>query len=118
MITCSKIVGSMSSGLVLCLSLSGGTQAASDPCVNKKAGQSSIVQCGEEKRQGIDTIKGEVLRMEGNNYVVQQFYGKEVRLITNAASLVAGIIALGDSIEAKVRDRDDQKHVLSIRQIQ
>lgn len=112
-----KIVGGMSSGFVLCLSLSDVTQAASDPCIDRNAGQSSIVKCGEESRNGIDTIKGEVLRIEGNNYVVQQFYGKEVQLITDAASQVAGIIVLGDSIVAKVRNMDDQKHVLSIRQI-
>jgi hypothetical protein len=58
-----------------------------------------------------------VLRMEGNNYVVQKFYGKEVWLISDAASQVTGSIVLGDSIEAKVREVDNQKHVLSIHQI-
>jgi hypothetical protein len=55
--------------------------------------------------------------MEGNNYVVQKFYGKEVWLISDAASQVTGSIVLGDSIEAKVREVDNQKHVLSIHQI-
>jgi hypothetical protein len=70
--------------------------------------------CGEEKRDGIDTIKGEVLSIEGHDYVVQQFYGKEVRLMTDGTSRVTGSIALGDSIEAKVREVDNQKRVLSI----
>jgi hypothetical protein len=116
MIILPKIIG-MSSGFVLCLSLSNGIQAASDPCVDKKAGQSSIAKCGEEKRQGIQTIKGELLRIDAQNYVVRQFYGKEVRLITDAISEVTGAMELGDSIEAKVRDVDNQKHVLSIHQI-
>jgi hypothetical protein len=117
MVIPSKIVGGMSSGVVLCLSLWGITPVGSDACIDKKAGQSSIEKCGEEKRQGIDTIKGEVLSVEDNNYVVQQFYGKEVRLITDAASRVTGGIDLGDSIEAKVRNVDNQKHVLSIHQL-
>jgi hypothetical protein len=81
-----------------------------------KVGHSSVVQCDEEKRQGIETIKGEVLRMEGNNYAVQKFYGKEVWLIRDAVSQVTGVIELGDTIEAKVRDVGNQKRVLSIRQ--
>jgi hypothetical protein len=116
MVTLPKIILGASSGLVLCLSLYTVTQAASDPCVDKKASPSSIAKCGNEKRQGIETIKGEVLGMEGNNYVVQKFYGKEVWLISDEISQVTGVIGLGDSIEAKVRDVGNQKRVLSIRQ--
>jgi hypothetical protein len=112
-----KIIGGVSGGFVLCLSLSNLTHAASDPCVDKHASPSSLATCGEEKRRGIETIKGEVLRMEGNNYMVQKFYGKEVWLFSDAASQVTGSIVLGDSIEAKVREVDHQKHVLSIHQI-
>jgi hypothetical protein len=62
-------------------------------------------------------IKGEVFGIEGHDYVVQQFFGKEVRLMTDGASRVIGSIALGDSIEAKVREVDNRKHVLSIHPI-
>src|ERR1700704_4378137 len=117
MIPLHKIVGSVSSGFVLCLSLSPITDAASAACVDPKTGPSSIV-CGEEKRDGSHTIKGEVLAIQDNTYVVQQFYGKEVWLISDAASQVTGRIVPGDHIEAKVREVDNQKRVLSIRQIQ
>jgi hypothetical protein len=115
MVTLPNIIIIMSSGFVLCSSLSAVTQAASDPCVDKTASPASIAKCGKEKRQGIETIKGEVLRMEGNNYVVQKFYGKEVWLMSDEVSQVTGVIGLGDSIEAKVRDVGNQKRVLSIR---
>jgi hypothetical protein len=117
MIPFPKIICGVSSGFVLCLSLSSVTQAASDPCLDKQRSQSSIAKCGEEKRQGIETIKGEVVGIEGNNYVVQKFYGKEVWLTSNATSKVMGTIVPGDHIEAKVRDVDNQKHVLTIHHI-
>jgi hypothetical protein len=109
-----KVVSGVSSGFVVYLSLSQATQAA-DPCVDRKAGQLSVVKCDDEKRQGIDTIKGEVLGIEGDDYVVQQFYGKEVRLHTHATTEKTGSIVLGGSIEAKVKGGSNQKEVLSIR---
>jgi len=112
MISGPKILIGMSSGFVFCLSLSNMTDAAA-PCVDKKIGPSSIV-CGAERRNGIDTIKGEVLGIEGPDYVVRQFYGKEVRLMTDESSHVTGRIEPGDSIEANVREVDNQKRVLSI----
>ena len=117
MVSILKVIGVISCGFGLCLNLSTMTQAASDPCVDKQASQSSIARCGEEKRHGIETIKGEVLAIEGKNYVVQKFYGKEVWLMSDSASQVTGRILPGDSIEAKVREVDNQKHVLSIQRI-
>ena len=118
MIPFSKIVGSVSSGFVLCLSLSSITHAAADPCLDKQGSQSSVAKCGEEKRDGIETIKGEVLIIEGDNYMVQKFYGKAVWLVSDASSQVKGRIVLGDSIEAKVHEVGTQKRILSIHQIQ
>src|SRR3954470_4261052 len=117
MIRFQKIVGILSGGFALCLTLSSTTHAAADPCLDKKASPSSLARCGEEKRQGIETIKGEVLHIEGDNYMVQKFYGKAVWLVSDAASQVTGRILLGDSIEAKVREVNNQKRVLSIHQI-
>jgi len=69
-------------------------------------------------RQGIQTIKGEVLRVEGDNYLVQRYDGKEVRLHVDPATEMNGLIDRGDQIEAKVTEVNDKKHVLSMRQIQ
>jgi hypothetical protein len=81
-------------------------------------GNRSRVRCREEKRQGIETINGEVLHIDGDNYMVQKFYGKAVWLVSDAASQVTGRIVLGDSIEAKVREVHNHKRILSIHQIQ
>ena len=107
------------SGVVLCLSLSDTIQATekikASECAHIKNGSRDFDKCEEVRRQGIDTIKGEVLDIEGDHYVIQQFYGKEVRLHLNATTQKTGSIDLGDSIEAIVKGANNQKEVLSIR---
>ena len=116
-----KIIGVLSCSVVLCLSLSHATQATArtkhDPCIDRKGGQSNLVKCDAETRQGIDTVTGEVLRIDGNDFLVQRFNGKEVRLHLDANSQMTEIIGLGDRIEAKVSDVNERKHVLSIHQL-
>jgi hypothetical protein len=116
-----KIVGGMSSGVVLCASLSGTPQAKETinpkECSELKGGHRDLVQCEEDRKQGIDTVKGEVLRIGKRQYVVQRFYGKTMQLNTDASTQVTGTIGLGDSIEAKVIEENETKHVLSIRRI-
>lgn len=121
MISIPKIVGVLSCSVVLCVSLSDATQAAEkinpNECAEMKGGYRDLVRCEEDRRQGIDTVKGEVLHIEDGKYVVQRFYGKEVQLQTDASTQITGTIGLGDSIEAIVSEENDQKHLLSIRQI-
>ena len=116
---CLKSSGSC--GVLLCLSLSNATQARErmkpDPCAERKGGQANLVKCDEETRQGIDTIKGEVLRVEGSNYEIQRFNGEGMLLHADATTRTTGIIGRGDYIEAKVGKVDNQKHVQSIRVI-
>ncbi len=114
-----KIIGVMSCSFVLCLGLSNATQATEkmkpDPCADRKGGLSNLVKCDDETRQSIDTVTGEVLRIDGNDFFVQRFNGKEVRLHLNATTEMTEIIGRGDRIEAKL---NDQKHVLSIRHLE
>ena len=86
-------------------------------CSELKGGHRDLAKCEEDKKLGIDTVKGEVLHIEKSIYVVQRFYGKEMQLNTDASTQVAGRIRLGDSIEAKVREENAMNHVLSIRLI-
>jgi outer membrane lipoprotein SlyB len=58
------------------------------------------------------TIEGQVLRVEGNNCVIKDQDGKEVRLQIDLPILKAENIEPGDRIEAQVNDRN---HVLSFR---
>ena len=115
------VVGVMSCSFVLCLGLSD-LQAAKkmslDPCANRKGGEPNLVKCDEETRQGIETIKGEVLRIDTNTYLVQRFDGKEVSLHADPDTKMRERISLGDRIEAKVRELYDGKHVLSLRQLE
>ena len=87
-------------------------------CSELKGGHRDLAKCEEDKKLGIDTVKGEVLHIEKSTYVIQRFYGKEMQLNTDASTQVAGSIGLGDSIEAKVLEENAMKHVLSIRLIE
>jgi len=87
-------------------------------CSELKGGHRDLAKCEEDKNLGIDTVKGEVLHIEKNTYVVQRFYGKEMQLNTDASTQVTGPIGLGASIEAKLLEENAMKHVLAIRLIE
>jgi hypothetical protein len=115
----SKIIG-ISCSIVLGLSLFNAAQAErmkADPCADRKTGMHENVNCDKDARQGIETIKGEVLQIEGGTYVVERFDGKTVELFTDPTSQLTGRIGRGDWIEAKVQDVDDQKRIRSIYKI-
>jgi len=107
--------------LALMTTLGCNTQATDNirpnECSELKGGHRDLAKCEEDKKLGIDTVKGEVLHIEKSTYVVQRFYGKEMQLDTDASTKVTGPIGLGDSIEAKVLEENAMKHVLSIRLI-
>ena len=130
MISIPKIVGVLSCGFLLCIGLSNEAQAdnAASAQDEMKADQSDRRQGGQKagEQQTSDelksgqskdgkTIKGDLLRVEGDNYVVKGQDGKEVRLHTDKTTQMLGEIKKGDRIEAKV---NDQNHALSIRQTQ
>jgi hypothetical protein len=68
-------------------------------------------EIGGTRVEAAKTVKGQVLRIEYENYVVQGKDGKEVRLHTDKTTQVMGQIKKGDRVEAKV---DNQNHALSI----
>ena len=127
MVSISKIVGVMSCGFLLCLGLSNAAQAgnAAPTTDEMKADQSDRRQGGQEagEQQMSDEmkggqskdgtlIKGEVLRVEGDNYFVKGQDGKEVRMHIDKTTENIGSFKQGDRIEAKV---NDENHALSIR---
>ena len=107
--------------VVLMTTLGCNTQATDNirpnECSALKGGHRDLAKCEEDKKLGIDTVKGEVLHIEKNTYVVQRFYGKEMQLNSDPSTQVTGPIGLGASIEAKVLEENAIKHVLSIRLI-
>lgn len=108
--------------LVLCLSLSSTAQARQkmgpDPCADRKGGQPNFLKCDEETRQGIETIKGEVLSFKDGTIVVERFDGKVAELHVDQSTKMGSFIGREDHVEAKVNEVNDEKHVMSIRQIE
>ena len=118
MVSLPKIISVLSCGVVLCLSLADAAQAFRvDPCANRKGGLPNLLLCSEEAQQGIQTIKGEVLRVEGDTLVVERFNGQEVELPVTAALRNGHIFEPGDWIEAKLAEVNGEKHVLAIHDI-
>jgi hypothetical protein len=124
MVSIPEIVGVLSCGFVLALGLSTATQAAEkspaaekmtpQPSADRKGGPPDLVKPDEDTLQGINTIKGEVLRMKGEHFYVRRSDGKEVHLHIKATTQMTGEFKKGDRIEAKVNDQDN---VLSIRSL-
>ena len=119
MMSIPKIIGVMSCSFVLWLGLSNAPQAAvsmgSDPCADSKGGQPNPVKCDENIQQGIDTVKGYVLRVDFDNLLVYRSDGKKVRLHIDEHTEMSGYIGPGEHIEARV---NNQQHALSIRLIE
>ncbi len=115
MVSVPTIVAAISCGLLLCIGYvaSAAGEMKADQSVSRKAGRSAhLVKSEEGKQKDAQTIRGEVLRIEHENYFVKQYDGKEVRLHIDEMTQMAGNIGQGERIEAKV---DDQHHALSIR---
>ena len=119
----SKVVGVMSCGVVLCLSLFNASQAADgmspDPCADRKGGQPDLVKCDKETLRGVDTIKGELSRVEGENYFVKRNDGTEALLHVDGTTQMYGTIREGNHIDAKTKmvNKDSMKHAIEIHQV-
>ena len=115
-----KVVGLMSCGLVLCLGLSTAAQAGNTAAAAEdlKRGQTERTKNEQDpmmkNRDAArgQTIKGEVLRIDGETYFLKGPDGKEVRLQTDQNTQMVGSIQQGDRIEATV---NEQNQALSIR---
>jgi len=118
MATIPKVVGVLSCGVLLCLGLSNAAQAriAASTEDQMSAGQSDRGDKMRDPMKGARskggwTIRGEVLRIEGHNYVVKGGNGKEVRLHTDRTTQMMEKIQLGDRVQAKV---NNQYHAMVI----
>jgi len=125
-----KVIGVLSCGFLLCLGLSHAAQAenAAPTTEEMKVDQSDRRQGGEKagEQQTSDElkggqskdgqmIKGDLLRVEGDNYVVRGQDGKEVRMDIDKTTEKIGSFKQGDRIEAEV---NGENHALSIRSAQ
>ena len=103
MLSIPKVVGVLLCGLLLCLGLSGTTQAEEE----MKSGQADQ----KTMQKQVNLIKGNLVRMEYGNYTVKQKDGTEVILHIDNTTQMMGQVRKGDRIEAKV---NEQNHALSI----
>jgi hypothetical protein len=53
------------------------------------------------KSSAAQTVKGEILKVEGENYTVKDASGKEVRLHVDKTTKTSGPLKVGDKIEAE-----------------
>jgi hypothetical protein len=60
-------------------------------------------------------VEGDVVRIDGEHYFVEDLNGNEIRLVVDQTTLRMGPIKEGEKVEARVNNDD---HVLSIRSIQ
>jgi hypothetical protein len=61
------------------------------------------------------TVKGDLLKIDGEFYVVKDTAGKEVRLHVDKTSQLDGTFKAGDKIEAQATDKN---HAGSIKHVQ
>ena len=120
MVSIPKLIGVLSCSFVLCVSLSNATQAEMkhDPCTDRKGELPGLMKCDVETGQGIETVKGKVLRVEGDSFVVERFDGKKVNLHIDETTEMGSFIGRGDRIEANVREVNEREYVRTIRLIE
>lgn len=118
MVSIPKISGVVLYHLVLSLSLSNVTQADEyrmfDPCAEIPGRQPDPVKCGEKPQQGLHTVTGEILHINGANLLLKKTNGEEVLLHIDLSTQMKGQISPGNRIEASVNEVEGEKHVLSL----
>jgi hypothetical protein len=50
---------------------------------------------------GAQTVKGEILKVDGENYTIKDASGKEVKLHVDKTTKTSGALKVGDKIEAE-----------------
>ena len=82
------------------------TQAAEQPSAPEKMNPGHLAE-------GIETIRGEVVRLKGQHFYIRQSNGKERHLHAKPTTEMKRELKKGDRIEVQV---DDQNNAVSIRQ--
>jgi hypothetical protein len=63
----------------------------------------------------VQTVKGDLLKIDGEFYVVKDIAGKEIRLHVDKTTAVDGAIKVGDKVEAQATEKN---HAASIKHVQ
>jgi len=110
-----KLIGIVAVGFVL--SLAGWASAAemgTSGSTEMGAPAGGAAAAAEKAKEGAAarTIKGEVLKIDGENYLVKDATGKEVKLHVSSETKKEGDVKVGDKIEAQA---DASGHATSIK---
>ena len=70
---------------------------------------------GDMAAESTQTVKGDVLKIDGEFYVVKDMAGKEIRLHVDKTTTLDGAIKAGDKLEAQATEKN---HAVSVRHIQ
>ena len=70
---------------------------------------------GDMAAPSSQTVKGDLLKIDGEFYVVKEMSGKEIRLHVDKTSTLDGSINVGEKVEAQATEKN---HALSIRHLQ
>lgn len=70
---------------------------------------------GDMAETSTQTVKGDLLKMDGEFYVVKDMLGKETRLHVDKTTKLEGTIKTGDKVEAQATEKN---HALSVRHVQ
>lgn len=90
-----KLIGLIALAVVLSFGMAAMTYAADQPMA-----------------AGSQTIQGDLLKIEGEFYVVKDAAGQEVRLHVDKTTRLEGALKAGDKIEAQATDKG---HAVSIK---
>ncbi|HKR61324.1 MAG TPA: hypothetical protein VJS64_16510 [Pyrinomonadaceae bacterium] len=80
----------------------------------RKGSLPGLLKKDADTGKGIHTMKGEVLSLEGDHYLVKQSDGRQVSLHIDETTKMTKTFAPGEWIEAKVTQVNDGHHALSI----
>ena len=70
---------------------------------------------GDMAAESTQTVKGDLLKIDGEFYVVKDMAGKEIRLHVDKTTTLDGAIKAGDKLEAQATEKN---HAVSVRHIQ
>ena len=70
---------------------------------------------GDMAEPSTQTVNGDLLKIDGEFYVVKDILGKETRLHVDKTTTMDGSINVGEKVEAQATEKN---HALSIRHVQ
>lgn len=100
MLSITKVVSVLSCGVLLCLGMSQAAHAADGE--------------GASRHEQATVIKGNLVSIDYEDYIIKEKDGKEVRVHINKKTQMMGQIKKGDRVEAKVDAKDNALLIRSL----